>query len=44
MFTPLELRNAAAGAATHGFIAFDLEDGLLRSDLAAQQAAVQAYL
>ncbi|MBB2757768.1 UNVERIFIED_ORG: hypothetical protein GGR68_001866 [Xanthomonas campestris] len=44
MFTPLELRNAAAGAATHGFIAFDLEAGLLRSDLAAQQEGVQVYL
>ncbi|MEF2243050.1 hypothetical protein [Xanthomonas arboricola] len=44
MFTPLELRNAAAGAATHGFIAFDLEAGLLRSDLAAQLEGVQVYL
>ncbi|WP_435003497.1 hypothetical protein [Xanthomonas arboricola] len=44
MFTPFELRNAAAGAATHGFIAFDLEAGVLRSDLAAQQVAAQVYL
>ncbi|MBB5865829.1 hypothetical protein [Xanthomonas sp. 3058] len=44
MFTPLELRNGTAGAAARGFIAFDVEDSLLRSDRAAQQAAEQAYL